>query len=301
MNLLENIDRPTLLVVAGPTAVGKTAFTIELAKKFGTCILSADSRQFYKEMKIGTAAPSEEEMAAVPHYFVGHLSIFDYYNVYKYEQDVLSLLPELFRKNDVVLMTGGSGLYLDAACHGIDELPDPDPQIRHYVTQLFKDFGLGALREQLRELDPQFYETNDMANSKRMIRALEVCLQTGRPYSAQLLQTRRQRDFNIVKVCLMRPREELFARINARAEAMLEQGWLDEARSLYPHRALNALNTVGYKELFAYFDGECTLEKAVEDIKTHTRRYAKRQMTWFKRDSEMRVMEIGDKNEALAL
>lgn len=299
MNSLENINRPTLVVVAGPTAVGKTAFVIELAKKYGTCILSADSRQFYKEMKIGTAAPSEEELAAVPHYFVGHLSIADYYNVYKYEQDVLSVLPDLFKKNDIVLMTGGSGLYLDAACHGIDDLPDPDPQIRDYVNSLFKEFGLGVLREQLRERDPQFYETNDMANSKRMIRALEVCLQTGRPYSEQLVRTRRQRDFDIVKFCLTRPREELFARINARADKMMRNGWLEEAQGLYPHRQLNALNTVGYKELFACFDGECSLEKAVEDIKTHTRRYAKRQMTWFKRDAEMSEIPMNDEHHIL--
>ncbi|MCQ2286688.1 MAG: tRNA (adenosine(37)-N6)-dimethylallyltransferase MiaA [Bacteroidales bacterium] len=284
---LTNFNRPTLLVIVGPTAVGKTDFTIHLAKKLNTSIISADSRQFYREMKIGTAAPSEKEMAGVPHFFIGNLSIFDYYNVYQFEQDVLAILPTLFEKNNTVIMTGGSGLYIDAVCHGIDDLPDPDMEIRNATNALFENEGIEALRAKIKELDPVFFETNDMSNHKRMIRAIEVSLQTGKPYSEWLIQHKVQRDFDIVKICLTRPREELFARINRRTDLMLANGWLEEAKNLLPNKHLNALNTVGYKELFDYFEGKLSLNQAIEDIKTHTRRYAKRQMTWFKRDTEM--------------
>ena len=277
---------PTLYILTGPTGVGKTSYTIGLAQRWQVPIISADSRQFYREMRIGTAYPTEEELAAAQHFFVGMLSIHDYYNVYKFEQDVLTLLKELFQKYPVVIMTGGSPQYLDAVCHGVDEMPDPDPSTRQYVINLFQNNGVEALHAQLQLLDPQYAATVNPHDSKRMMRALEVSLQTGKPYSEQLQKKQVVRDFNIEKYYLNRPREVLFDRINRRVDKMMEDGLLEEAYSLLPYRDLNALNTVGYRELFDYFDGKCTLEQAVMDIKTHTRRYAKRQITWFKREYE---------------
>ncbi len=292
LEISTNFNRPTLLVITGPTAVGKTELTIRLAQQQHAPIVSADSRQFYREMKIGTACPSDEELRQADHYFIGTLSIHDYYSVSRYEQDVLQLLPQLFAQSNLVIMTGGSGLYIDAVCKGIDPLPDPDPDIRQQVNELFKREGIEALRRQLRLLDPDFCRTTDMANHKRLIRALEVCLQTGRPFSQQLGGEAKERDFDIVKYCLVRPREDLFDRINRRVDVMMDHGLLDEAKSLYPFKHLNALNTVGYKELFDYMDGKLSLEQAVEDIKTHTRRYAKRQMTWFNRDGGYTFYEL---------
>ena len=277
---------PTLYILTGPTGVGKTAYTIELAQRWQVPIISADSRQFYREMRIGTAYPTEEELAAAQHFFVGMLSIHDYYNFYMFEQDVLKLLGELFRKYPVVIMTGGSPQYLDAVCHGVDEMPDPDPATRQFVINLFQHNGVEALHAQLQLLDPEYAATVNPHDSKRLMRALEVSMQTGRPYSEQLHKKQVQRDFQIVKKYLNRPREELFDRINRRVDKMMEDRLLEEARALYPYRDLNALNTVGYRELFDHFDGKCTLEQAVTDIKTHTRRYAKRQLTWFKREYE---------------
>jgi len=274
----------TLLIVTGPTAVGKTDYTIELAERLGTPILSADSRQMFREMQIGTAAPTAEELARVKHYFVGNLSIHDYYNVSMFEQQVLELLETLFLKHPVVIMTGGSPQYIDAVCNGIDELPDPDPDIRQYVNQLYQTNGLEALCAQLATLDPDYYAQVNHNDHKRMIRAVEVSLQMKKPYSQCLHQTKKHRDFKIEKYYLNRSREVLFDRISRRVDQMMEQGLLDEVRGLLPYRHLNALNTVGYKELFDYLDGKCSLEQAVTDIKTHTRRYAKRQLTWFKRD-----------------
>jgi len=279
-------DRPTLYILTGPTAVGKTAYTIELARRWQAPILSADSRQFYREMRIGTAFPTEEELSAAQHFFVGMLSIHDYYNVYMYEQDVLKLLEDLFKKHPVVIMTGGSPQYLDAVCHGVDAMPDPDPNTRQFVNNLFRNNGVEALYAQLRLLDPDYADMVNPNDSKRIMRALEVSLQTGKTYSSQLHKKQVERDFQIIKKYLNRPREELFDRINRRVDKMMADGLLEEARGLYPYRDLNALNTVGYKELFDYFDGKCTLEQAVTDIKTHTRRYAKRQLTWFKREYE---------------
>lgn len=291
---LKNISGRTLLVLAGPTAVGKTETAIACAERYNTVILSADSRQFYREMKIGTAAPTPQELERVPHFFVGNLSIHDYYNASRFEQDVLALLPRLFEKHPVVIMTGGSGLYIDAVCHGIDDLPDPDPQVRQFVIDCFEQEGIEALRHHLKRLDPAYYESCNLADHKRMMRAVEVSLQLGTPYSTHLKATRKQRDFDIVKVCLTRPREELFARINQRTEQMIAKGWLKETESLLPYRHLNALNTVGYKELFAYLDNKISLEQAITDIQTHTRRYAKRQMTWFKRDQSYQMMNVDD-------
>ena len=274
----------TLLVVTGPTAVGKTEYTLDLAERLGTVIISADSRQMFREMSIGTARPSPEELARVPHYFVGTLSIHDYYNVSMFEHQVLELLETLFVSHPVVIMTGGSPQYIDAVCKGIDEIPDPDPDTRAYVHNLYEHNGIEALRAQLQLLDPDYFALVDHNDHKRMCRAVEVSLQMGKPYSSFLHSTPKERNFHIEKYYLNRPREELFDRIGKRVDKMMELGLLEEARSLYPYRELNALNTVGYKELFDYFDGKCSLEQAVEDIKTHTRRYAKRQLTWFKRE-----------------
>ena len=279
-------DEPTLYILTGPTGVGKTAYTIELAQRWQVPIISADSRQFYREMRIGTAFPTEEELAAAQHFFVGMLSIHDYYNIYMYEQDVLKLLDELFQKYPVVIMTGGSPQYLDAVCHGVDAFPDPDPATRQYVHNLLQYNGLEALHAQLQLLDPDYAATVNPHDGKRMMRALEVSIQTGKPYSSQLHNQQKVRNFQIVKKYLNRPREELFDRINRRVDKMMADGLLEEARTLLPYRHLNALNTVGYRELFDHFDGKCTLEQAVTDIKTHTRRYAKRQITWFKREYE---------------
>ena len=283
-------EEPTLYILTGPTGVGKTAYTIELAQRWQVPIISADSRQFYREMRIGTAFPTEEELAAAQHFFVGMLSIHDYYNIYMYEQDVLKLLGELFRKYPVVIMTGGSPQYLDAVCHGVDALPDPDPNTRQFVINLYNNNGVEALYAQLKLLDPEYAAVVNPHDSKRMMRALEVSLQMGKPYSEQLHKKQVQRDFRIEKYYLNRPREVLFDRINRRVDKMMADGLLEEARGLYPYRELNALNTVGYRELFDYFDGKCTLDQAVTDIKTHTRRYAKRQITWFKREYEELVV-----------
>ena len=274
----------TLLVISGPTAVGKTSAVVSLAEQYQVPIISADSRQFFREMRIGTAYPTEEELARATRYFVGMLSITDYYNIYMYEQAVLQLLDRLFEQYPFVLMEGGSPQYIAAVCDGVDETPDADPQIREYVNNLFARNGIESLQAQLQLLDPAFYETVDKKNHKRMIRAIEVCLQTGRPYSSLMRHQKKERDFTILKYYLNRPRSELFERINHRVDKMMEAGLEAEARQLYPYRHLNALNTVGYKELFDYFGGTCTLEQAVEDIKTHTRRYAKKQLNWFKKD-----------------
>ncbi len=284
--------RNLLCVITGPTAVGKTETTIRIAKQYGLSIISSDSRQFYKELSIGTAKPTMNEREGVPHYFIDCLSVKDYYSVSRFEQDVLTLLPQLFVEKSVVVMTGGSGLYIDAVCKGIDDLPDPNIEIRNQVMDLYHKEGIEALRRNLRLLDPEFIAQTDIANPKRLVRAMEVSLQTGKPYSEFLKSIRKERPFEIAKYCITRPREELFRRINQRVEIMMEQGLLEEAKKLYPFKCYNALNTVGYKELFDYFDGKHSLEKAVEQIKTNTRRYAKRQLTWFKRDGGYEEIEL---------
>ena len=275
----------TLIVIAGPTASGKTVFAIELAKALDTVILSADSRQFYKEMSIGTAAPTAEELRQAKHYFVHHISIEDKYDVADYEHDVIQLLDELFKTHDVVIMTGGSGLFIDAVCNGIDAMPDVQPEIREKVEKLYQDKGLHGMQEALQRLDPDYYATVDQQNPRRLQRALEVCYQTGMPFSSFRSGNTAQRDFEIKKYALLWDRQQLIERIDRRVDMMVEQGLLDEAKALYPKRDLNALNTVGYKELFAYFDGSSTFKEAVEQIKIHTRQYAKRQMTWLRKDN----------------
>ena len=275
---------PTLIVIAGPTASGKTAFAIKVAKAQNTVILSADSRQFYKEMSIGTAAPTEEELSQVQHYFVHHISIEDKYDVADYERDALQLLEELFKTHDAVVMTGGSGLFIDAVCNGIDAMPDIKPEIRQKVENLLKEGGLKALQDETQRLDPEYFAIVDQQNPRRLQRALEVCYQTGKTFTSFRSGNAVKRNFDIKKYALLWEREALIERIDKRVDLMMEQGLLEEAKSLYPKRHLNALNTVGYKELFAFFDGQCTLPEAVELIKIHTRQYAKRQMTWLRRD-----------------
>lgn len=278
----------TLIVIAGPTASGKTAFSIQLAKALNTVIISADSRQFYKEMSIGTAAPTPEELLQVKHYFIHNISIEDKYDVADYEREVLQLLDELFKTHDNVILTGGSGLFIDAVCNGIDEMPDVEPEIRQKVENLLQEGGIPALADEVQRLDPEYFAIVDQQNHRRLQRALEICYQTGKTFTSFRQNHTVQRDFNIVKYALLWDRQELIERIDKRVDLMMEQGLLEEAKSLYPKRHLNALNTVGYKELFAYFDGQCTLAEAVEQIKIHTRQYAKRQMTWLRRDSSYR-------------
>ncbi len=275
------------IIITGPTAVGKTSLAIKLAQHFSTEIISADSRQFYKEMNIGTAVPSDAELNAVKHHFIGNLSIQDYYNVYRFEHDALALIDTAFQSKDYMLMVGGSGLYINAVCNGIDEMPDADEQLREQLNRTFKVNGIEPLRDQLRLLDPDTYSTVDITNQKRIIRALEVCITTGKPYSSFMGNTHKRRPFRIIKIGLKREREELYEIINQRVDRMMEDGLESEARSLYAFRNQNSLNTVGYRELFHYFDGNGTLQEAVDKIKVNTRRYAKKQMTWFSRDTEI--------------
>ncbi len=274
----------TLIVILGPTASGKTNLAIDIAKHFNTEIISADSRQFYKEIPIGTATPTRDQLKIVNHHFIGQLSIQQNYNVSRFEQEVLVLLKEKFKTLDTMIMAGGSGLYIDAVCKGIDELPDPDINLRNELEDLYKNKGLSALCSKLEQLDPAYFQKVDKNNSKRLIRAIEVCIQTGKTYSELRKNKSVERDFNILKIGLDIPRALLNERINFRTDEMINNGWIEEASAVFSFRESNALNTVGYKELFKYFDGNWDLETAIEKIKTNTRRYAKRQMTWFKKD-----------------
>ena len=250
-------------------------------------ILSCDSRQFYRELTIGTAKPSESELVEAPHHFIGHLSVHDYYNVSMYEEDSIRLLNNEFTAHPVILMAGGSGLYIDAVCEGVDFFPDPDPELRGYLKGILADEGIGRLHQMLLEKDPSYYKAVDLANPNRILRALEVCMTTGKPYSAQRLNSRKTRDFRILKIGIDLPRNELFDRINARVEKMIAQGLLEEVEGLFAHRHLNALKTVGYKELFDHLENKVSLSRAIENIKTNTRRYAKRQLTWFRKDKDI--------------
>lgn len=273
-----------LCVITGPTACGKTDVAIQLAQYFNTHILSADSRQFYRELKIGAATPTAHQLEIAPHHFIGHLSVKESYNVFKYEQDALALSENLFKNKDLLILTGGSGLYIDAVCNGIDLLPDPDPELRQSLQLLFDSEGIVPLQSKLMQLDPVYFDLVDKANPVRLIRAIEVCLMTGKPYSSQRNQLQARRPFRILKIALNRPKEELHERIALRTEQMIEDGLVDEVDALREYRAFNALNTVGYKEVFQYLDGDISLVQAIENIKTNTRRYAKRQLTWFRRD-----------------
>ncbi len=277
-------NTPTLLVLLGPTAVGKTELALQLAEQLGSPILNADSRQLYRDLRIGTAAPTPEQLARVLHYFVGTLDITDYYSAARYEAEVLKLTEELFRTHDTVLLSGGSMMYIDAVCNGIDDIPTVEPEVRNHLRERYETEGLEPLAAELKLLDPEYYATVDLRNPKRIVHALEICYQTGRTFTSFRTATRKQRPFRIVKVGLRRERADLFNRINRRVDAMMQQGFLEEARALLPHRNENALNTVGYKELFQVLDGTWELPFAVERIKKNTRVYAKKQMTWFAHD-----------------
>ena len=278
----------TLIVITGPTAVGKTALCLDVAKHFHIPIINADSRQIFRELKIGTAPPTEAQMQQVHHDFVGILGLDDYYSASLFEQQVLELLDRQFLTSDYALMAGGSMMYIDAVCDGIDDIPTIDDQTRTMMKQRLADEGLEALCEELRRLDPEYYEIVDRQNPRRVVHALEICVMTGNTYTSFRKREKRQRPFGIIKIGLNRPREELYDRINRRVDQMMSDGLLEEAKALYPRRHLNALNTVGYKELFDYIDGRWPLEEAVERIKGNTRRYARKQLTWFKKDENIR-------------
>ena len=277
----------TLIVLLGSTGVGKTELSLRVASHVGSPIISADSRQLYKELVIGTAAPTAEQLARIKHYFVGTLSLTDYYNASQFEEEVLICLENLFQSTSNVVMTGGSMMYIDAVCNGIDELPTVSQEIRTNLMKRFEVEGLDPIREDLKRLDPQHYNEVDLNNYKRVIHALEICLMTGRPYSELRTNTKKTRPFRIIKIGLTRDREELCDRINARVDQMMRDGLLEEARHVYPYKHLNSLNTVGYKEMFNYLDGEWPLDFAIEKIKRNSRVYARKQMTWFKRDKEI--------------
>ena len=272
---------------------------MDIAKHFGIPIINADSRQIYREMKIGTARPTDEQTQAVRHYFVGTLGLDDYYSASLFEQQVLQLLDQLFQTSDYALLTGGSMMYIDAVCDGIDDIPTIDEETRRLMKQRLADEGLEALSEELRRLDPEYYEIVDRQNPRRVVHALEICTMTGKTYTSFRRRERRQRPFRIVKIALNRPREELYERINRRVDQMMSDGLLDEARALYPKKELNALNTVGYKELFDYLDGRWPLEEAVERIKGNTRRYARKQLTWYKKDKQIRWFHPDDKQSII--
>jgi tRNA dimethylallyltransferase len=277
-----------LIVLLGPTGVGKTDISIDIAVHFNSEIMSADSRQFFSEMSIGTAVPAEHLLRKVKHHFTRFISVKDYYSSSLFERDVVKLLPELFSRNNIVLMSGGSGMYIDAVCKGIDDIPDVDPAIREKYITMYRNEGIEGLRETLRILDPEHYAVVDRNNHKRIIRALEICETTGRPYSSFLKKQRRERDFGIIKIGLERDRADLYSRINSRVDEMIKNGLEDEVKQLIEYRNLNALNSVGYKEFYDYFDGKTSKEKTIELIKRNSRRYAKRQLTWWGKDKEIK-------------
>lgn len=287
----------TLVVITGPTAVGKTALTMQLAQHYGVPVINADSRQIYRELKIGTAAPTDEQLRQVPHLFVGTKSIDDYYNASMYEQEVLACLEA--QPSGISLLSGGSMMYIDAVCNGIDDIPTVRDDIREEMKRRYKEEGLEALCEELKQLDPEHYAIVDRQNYRRVIHALEICHQTGKTYTSFRTQQKKERPFRIIKIGLNRDREELYNRINQRVDQMMEDGLLDEVKGLVDKRQTNALNTVGYKELFDYLDGRWPLDEAVERIKGNTRRYARKQLTWFKRDENIRWFHPDDIQDIL--
>jgi tRNA dimethylallyltransferase len=293
--------RKTLLTIVGPTAIGKTRMAIALATHFGTEILSCDSRQFFKELRIGTAVPSAEELAQVPHHFIQHKSIFESYSVGDFERDVIALLDKLFKKHDVVVMVGGSGLYAKAIIDGLDDFPEVDEVIRQELNEAYAQKGIGYLQELLKTLDEVQYNQMDVQNPQRLIRALEVCRASGKPYSSFLQRKEKQRDFTSVQIGLTADRTEVYERINKRVDMMLEEGLLIEAQDMMPYKHLNALQTVGYKELFSFFEGECSFEAAIEAIKMNTRRFAKRQFTWFQKDKRIKWFDYRSSLEEVVL
>ena len=277
----------TLIVIVGPTGVGKTALFLEVAERLGTFIINADSRQIFRDIPIGTAAPTAEEQKRVKHFFVGKLHINDYYNASMFENDVIELLDKLFGEKDNIIMSGGSMMYVDAVCNGIDDIPSVNESIRQQVKSLYEADGLDIIKEKLNKLDPEYFEIVDKNNPKRVIHALEICLSTGKTYTSFRTNTKKERNFRIIKIGLNRDRDELYSRIDKRVDLMIENGLIEEAKQMYPHKELNSLNTVGYKELFNYFDGKCTLDEAIFKIKSNTHKYCRKQLTWFKRDKDI--------------
>lgn len=281
-----------LIVVVGPTGVGKTEYSIQMAEELGTCILNADSRQIYSELKIGTAAPTEEQMRRVKHYFVGTHSITDYYNASIYEQEVQNVLGDVFKDKDVAILSGGSMMYIDAVCNGIDDIPTVDEETRATMKRRLSEEGLEALVEELKHLDPEHYDIVDKKNPRRVVHALEICHMTGKTYSSFRKRIKKERPYDIEKIGLIRPREEMYQRINRRVVKMIEEGLENEALKLFPMRHLNALNTVGYKEMFEYFDNNIPLDEAVRRIQSNTRRYMRKQITWFSHDNDIHWKNI---------
>lgn len=276
-----------LIVLIGPTGVGKTELSLRIAEYFRTSIVSADSRQLYADLKIGTAAPTPEQLNRVPHHLVGTLKLTDYYSAARYEEEVLGIIEKLFEQHETVVLTGGSMMYIDAICKGIDNIPTIDAETREMMLQRYESEGLETLCSELKLLDPEYYKIVDLKNPKRVIHALEICYMTGKTYTSFRTQKKKDRSFHIIKIGLTRDRNELYERINHRVDVMMEEGLLEEAREVYPYRTLNSLNTVGYKELFNYLDGSWELPFAIEKIKQNSRIYSRKQMTWFKRDEEI--------------
>lgn len=290
---------PTLVVIIGPTGIGKTELSIDIAQHFNTEIISCDSRQMYRELKIGTAAPDQKQLNTVKHHFVGNLSIHDYYNASEFETQTLALLSNLFQKKKHVVMTGGSGLYVNAVVNGIDDLPTIDISIREKLINRLEKEGIDSLKGELEKVDPAYYEIADLNNSKRILKALEIFQMTGKPYSTFRIATKKNRPFNIKQVGLTMDREKLYDRINLRVDLMLEAGLIEEAKQFHKYKDLNSLNTVGYKELFGYFDKKYDLEEAIRLIKRNSRRYAKRQYSWFHRDDTIKWFNREDKTGIL--
>ncbi|MEG0928596.1 tRNA (adenosine(37)-N6)-dimethylallyltransferase MiaA [Chryseobacterium sp.] len=282
-----------LISVVGPTGIGKTRLAIDLAKHFNTEIVSCDSRQFFKEMKIGTASPSEEELAEAPHHFIGNLSVEDYYSIGQYEEDALQKLNELFQNHNTVILVGGSMMYEKAVIEGLNDLPEADAENQEKLQKLLEQEGIEKLQEILKELDPEYAEVVDIHNHRRLLRAIDVIWQTNKKYSEQIAVSQDSRDFNVIRIGIEAPREELYDRINRRVDIMMEKGLLDEVKGLEKFKGLTALNTVGYAELFKYFDGEWDLDFAVSEIKKNSRRYAKRQLTWYRRAEDIHYLQLG--------
>lgn len=278
---------PALIVLIGPTGVGKTELSLRIAEHFHTHIVSSDSRQLYADLKIGTAAPTPQQLQRVPHHFVGTLQLTDYYSAAQYEAEALAVLDNLFKQQDVVLLTGGSMMYVDAICKGIDDIPTVDADTRQLMLQRYEEEGLERMCAELKLLDPEYYKIVDLKNPKRVIHALEICYMTGKTYTSFRTQQKKERPFRIIKIGLTRDRAELYQRINRRVDQMIEEGLVEEAKAVYPYRHLNSLNTVGYKEIFKYLDGEWELPFAIEKIKQNSRIYSRKQMTWFKRDKDI--------------
>lgn len=291
---------PTLIVLIGPTGVGKTELSLRMAEHFHTHIVSSDSRQLYADLKIGTAAPTAEQLRRVPHHFVSTLQLTDYYSAAQYESEVLAVLDDLFKQHETVLLTGGSMMYVDAICKGIDDIPTVDAETRALMLQRYEEEGLERMCAELKLLDPEYYKIVDLKNPKRVIHALEICYMTGKTYTSFRTQQKKARPFRIVKIGLTRDRAELYERINRRVDLMIEEGLVEEAKAVYPYRHLNSLNTVGYKEIFKYLDGEWELPFAIEKIKQNSRIYSRKQMTWFKRDQEIQWFHPAQEEEILA-